>query len=256
MEKPPSGPPQSPDTASYNVAAQAIQQILANTTGRPANAEQNTLVNRVIDAWRRRHSRADPNPILTLIAGYAGSGKTEFARLLSDITGWALLDKDALTRPLVERLLISLGGDPHDRHTDLYLREVRPLEYHCMMETAFDNLNAGTSAVLSAPFVAELADTEWVARLTKRCADKGAEVAVVWVLCDAESIRKHIEIRCDARDAWKLQNWEAYVSTLNTAAGPPAAHITIDNRLGAAFDLAKQASETLLRSRQAAEGVR
>ncbi|WP_206061212.1 hypothetical protein [Nonomuraea basaltis] len=56
---------------------------------------------------------------VTLVGGYAGSGKTEFSRFLTDITGWAFLDKDSLTRPMAERLIISPGGDPHDRHSEL-----------------------------------------------------------------------------------------------------------------------------------------
>ncbi|WP_336216519.1 AAA family ATPase [Nonomuraea sp. LPB2021202275-12-8] len=180
-QKPLLGLPQPTDSASDNAAAQVIEQTLAKVSGHPANAKQNILLNRVVDAWRQHHGQGSPNPILILVAGYAGSGKTEFSRFLSDITGWAFIDKDSLTRPLVERLLIALGGDPHDRHTQLYLSEVRPLEYRCLMEAAFDNLNAGTSAVLSAPFVAQLTDTNWVSHLTTRCAARGVDVAVVWV---------------------------------------------------------------------------
>ncbi|WP_067138352.1 hypothetical protein [Microtetraspora malaysiensis] len=46
----------------------------------------------MVDAWRRRHGGGSPKPILVLVGGYAGSGKTEFSRFLSDITGWAFLD--------------------------------------------------------------------------------------------------------------------------------------------------------------------
>ncbi|MEV0630181.1 AAA family ATPase [Nonomuraea wenchangensis] len=239
--------PQPTDPAADNAAADVIEQALVKVSGAPANAEQNALLNRVVDAWRRRHGQGSPKPILTLVGGYAGSGKTEFSRFLSDITGWAFLDKDSLTRHMVERLLISLGGDPHDRHTELYLREVRPLEYRCLMETAFDNLKVGTSAILAAPFIAELTDPDWVSRLTNRCAARGIDVAVVWVRCDPESMREYIEFRSAARDAWKLSNWPTYVSGLNTDTSPPTAHITVDNRLGAAISLADQTRETLKR---------
>ncbi|MEU0565178.1 AAA family ATPase [Nonomuraea sp. NPDC005983] len=239
--------PQPTDPAVDNAAAKVIEETLIKVSGSPSNTEQNALLNRVVDAWRRRHGHGSPKPILTLVGGYAGSGKTEFSRFLSDITGWAFLDKDSLTRAMVERLLVSLGGDPHDRHTDLYLREVRPLEYRCLMEAAFDNLNVGTSAILSAPFIAELADPDWVCRLTNRCAAKGIDVAVVWVRCDVESMREYIEFRGAARDAWKLQNWDAYTSGLNTDTSPPTAHTTVDNRLGAAISLADQTRETLKR---------
>ncbi|MBX6769052.1 MAG: ATP-binding protein, partial [Actinomadura rubrobrunea] len=100
------------------------------------------LKDRVVSAWRARALTDGINkPVLVLVGGYAGSGKTEFARFLGDVSGWAFLDKDSLTRRLVERLLVSLGGDPQDRHTDLYLNEVRPLEYKCLMDAAMDNVN-------------------------------------------------------------------------------------------------------------------
>lgn len=247
VEKSISELPLPTDPATDNAAAQVIEETLIKVSGSPSNAEQNALLNRVVDAWRRRHGKGSPKPILTLVGGYAGSGKTEFSRFLSDITGWAFLDKDSLTRAMVERLLTSLGGDPHDRHTELYLREVRPLEYRCLMETAFDNLRVGTSAILAAPFIAELMDPAWVHRLTNRCAAMSIDVAVVWVRCDVESMREYIEFRGAARDGWKLSNWETYTSTLNTETSPSTAHITVDNRLGSAISLADKTRDTLKR---------
>lgn len=54
---------------------------------------------------------------LALVAGYAGSGKSEAGKLLAAATGWAMLDKDTISRPMTERLLLALGGDPDDRHS-------------------------------------------------------------------------------------------------------------------------------------------
>lgn len=239
--------PAPADPLGDNAADRLIEHTLLEVTGHPAKAGANTFLNGVIGAWRRHQGRGSSKPTLTLVAGYAGSGKTEFSRFLSYLTSWTLLDKDTLTRPLVERLLVSLGGDPDDRHTELYLREVRPLEYRCLMETAFDNLSSGTSAILSAPLIAELADPNWVSHLINRCAAGGVDVAVVWVRCDAASMREHIELRGDPRDAWKLQNWEAYAGTLNTETHPSTAHVVVDNRLGTAIALVHQARETLNR---------
>jgi predicted kinase len=171
-----------------------------------SHAEQNVLLSHIVGDWRNGGAGRSPQAILSLVAGYAGSGKSEFSQFLSSVTGWALLDKDSLTCAMAERLLTSLGGDPHDRHTDLYMREVRPLEYQCLVESAFDNLRAGTSVILTAPFVAELADPEWMSNLNKRCAAMGIDVTVIWVRCDIESMRAHIERRGAARDAWKLAN--------------------------------------------------
>lgn len=241
--------PTPADPEADNAAAQVIEETFTKVSLGDIDADgspQALLRSRVVDAWRRRHGGGSPNPILVLVGGYAGSGKTEFSRFLSDITGWAFLDKDSLTRSIVERLLVSLGGDPNDRHSELYLKEVRPLEYRCLMETAWDNLNAGTSTILSAPFIAELKDEAWFARLENRCAAKGIDLAAIWVRCDTESMREYIEFRAAARDAWKLGNWEQYIAGLDTDT-PPTAHVTVDNRLGSAISLADQTREALKR---------
>src|SRR5690625_4130486 len=49
------------------------------------------------------------NPRVILIGGYAGSGKTELGRIIARETGWPILDKDTLTRPVVETALEILG---------------------------------------------------------------------------------------------------------------------------------------------------
>ncbi|GAB1821098.1 hypothetical protein HerbRD11066_42620 [Herbidospora sp. RD11066] len=206
------------------------------------------LESRVLDAWGSRFVIGAPHKkTLTLVGGYAGSGKTEFARFLSDITGWAFLDKDSMTRGIAERLLVSLGGDPNDRHSELYLSEVRPLEYRCMMETAYDNLDCGVSTVLSAPFISELKQEAWLKRLENRCAAKGVEVAVIWVRCDVDSMREYMEFRSAPRDTWKLQNWDDYANSIDTENSPPGVHVTVDNRYGMAIATADRTRETLRR---------
>nr|BFE85218.1 hypothetical protein GCM10020093_078190 [Planobispora longispora] len=46
---------------------------------------------------------------------------------------------------------------------------------------------------------------------------------------------------------WKLDNWDRYVDGLAVDVSPPTAHITVDNRLGAAISLADQTREALKR---------
>lgn len=209
-------------------------------------ADHMGLQQRIVDAWKRRHTGGDPHrPVLLLVGGFAGSGKTELARFFVQLTGWPLLDKDPLTRPLVERLLTALGGDPNDRHTELYREKVRPVEYDCLMQSAMANIKCGISTVLSAPFVAEMTDADWMSRLTHRCAAMGVDVAPVWVQCDAESMREYINFRSAARDAWKLARWDEYLATIDLELRPAVTHMVVDNRLGGAVSLADQARQAI-----------
>ncbi|MEV7782728.1 AAA family ATPase [Kitasatospora sp. NPDC088351] len=232
--------PMSPTNNGAHVLA--VERALHRIAPGTAEADNVGLQQRIMDAWKRRHTGGDPHrPSIVLVGGFAGSGKTEFARFLTQLTGWPLLDKDPLTRPLVERLLVSLGGDPNDRHTDLYRSQVRALEYDCLMQAAYANVACGISSVLTAPFIAEMTDEAWMARLVNRCRAQGVDVSPIWVRCDEESMREYIGFRSAARDAWKLANWDDYIATVDTELRPVVPHLVVDNRMGAAISLADQA---------------
>ena len=224
---------------------QAVESALLQIAS-GGEVDHHGLRHRIIDAWRRRHTGGDPHrPQLVMVGGYAGSGKSELAGFLSYLTGWPILDKDSLTRPLVEALLVAYDGDPHDRHTPLYLEKVRDAEYRCLLETAYDNVKAGISTVLDAPFLREFSDPAWMQRLINRCKAHGVEVAVIWVKCDPESMREYVAFRSAARDAWKLQNWDQYVQGIDPEFRPKVPHFVVDNRLGSAVSLTDQAKLAL-----------
>jgi predicted kinase len=216
----------------------ALARMIA--TGDSSTDLHAQLVDRVIRSWTRRRAGApDENgPTLVLVAGFAGSGKTELARFLSAVTGWALLDKDQITRPLVERLLTALGLDANDRHSVGYWQYVRPLEYRCLLDAAFENLDRGVSVVVTAPFLDELRDCDWLQRVAHRCGAGQAQLIPLWVRCDADSMRDHLSFRGAGRDTWKLSNWHDYLASMDLGMRPKGQHITIENTLGAAVGVA------------------
>lgn len=209
--------------------------------------EADAFTARITTAWQNRTTRTGAGPSLILVGGYAGSGKTEFARFLADLSGWAVLDKDALTRRMTERLLTSLGGDPHDRHTDLYRAQVRPDEYRSLLNVAHTNIDCGVSVILAAPFITELTTAGWLERLTNRCHARGVDVSAIWIHSDTATMHDYIEQRAAPRDRWKLSHWDEYTATLNTDGPPPGVHHTIDNRHGSAISLTEQTRTTLSR---------
>jgi predicted kinase/transcriptional regulator with XRE-family HTH domain len=229
-------------TGSPQDDGETIRSALA---GMIATAESSTdlharLVDRVVTSWTRGRAAIpdEHGPTLVLVAGFAGSGKTELACFLSAVTGWALLDKDQLTRPLVERLLITLGLDANDRHSADYWQHVRPLEYRCLLDTAFENLDRGVSVVVTAPLLDELRDSDWLQRVAHRCSARRAQLIPLWVRCDAGSMHDHLAIRGAGRDTWKLSNWHDYLASMDLGMRPRGEHIVIDNTLGAAVGVA------------------
>ncbi|MDT0347554.1 AAA family ATPase [Streptomyces litchfieldiae] len=220
----------------------AVERALMRIAPGTDEVDHLGMQQRVMDAWKRRHTGGDPHrPVVVLVGGYAGSGKTEFARFLTQLTGWPLLDKDPLTRPLVEALLEALGSDAHDRHTETYRTQVRPVEYASLMAAVHANIACQISTVVTAPFLAELSDAGWMQRLTHRCAAAGVDVAPIWVQCDPDSMHEYISHRGAARDAWKLARWDEYLATVDAELRPAVPHLVVDNRMGAAISLADQA---------------
>jgi len=181
---------------------------------------------------------------VVVIGGYAGSGKTELGRILARLMGWALLDKDTTTRAVVEAALESLGQSPHDRESPTYLETIRPAEYAALVSAMVENVECGVSVVMTAPFIRELSDQAWCDRLRSRVESKNAELEVIWVRCDAESMKTYVKHRGALRDSAKLSNWPAYLAGVDLQFTPKTRHLIIDNSVGAR-PLLEQASEFL-----------
>ncbi|MGA4545650.1 AAA family ATPase [Uniformispora flossi] len=247
-DTPPAAEPHPPGS-SADVGEQAVGSVLAVVAPGVPEVSAADFRNDVVGAWRRRRGAglSRRRTTLTLVGGYAGSGKSELARFLGMVTAWAVLDKDTLTRPMVEQLLRAYGADPDDRHSELYTEHVRPYEYRCLMDTAWDNLRCGVSVILDAPFVGQFSNPEWMRGLTDRCAAEHVTLHSVWVASDPASMREHIEFRGTPRDAGKLRNWDTYAAGLDPEMRPVTPHFVVDNRHGTAVALADRAREAIVR---------
>lgn len=170
-------------------------------------------------------------PVVLLIGGYAGSGKTELGRMIARETGWAILDKDTITRPVVEAALEVMGSSPNDRESDIYLSSVRPREYEALDAAVTEQLECGTSAIATAPYLREFTDPAWIQRTRSAADTRSARVVFLWVRCDPLSMHTYLRRRGAARDASKLANWESYLEGLNLEFQPETPHLVVENSL-------------------------
>ncbi|WP_326945787.1 GntR family transcriptional regulator [Amycolatopsis sp. NBC_01307] len=168
-------------------------------------------------------------PQVVMIGGYAGSGKTELGRILARETGWPMLDKDTLTRFVVEAALEMQGLSRNDRESETYLAKIRPAEYDSLLEAMAENLQCGNNAIVTAPFIREFADESWIRQRELLCRNLGAHLTIVWVYCDADTMHTYVRHRDAPRDATKLADWEQYVKGVNVDFRPPVSHVVIDN---------------------------
>ncbi len=206
---------------------------------------------RIVQFQPRAHRTGDTaSPVAVLVGGYAGSGKTELGRILARTTGWAILDKDTTTRPVVEAALEKLGLSPHDRESETYRTVVRPAEYTALTAAIMENVECGVSVVATAPFIRELDDQAWCDRLRASVAEAGGQLHVVWVRCDPDSMLHYLRHRGAARDTAKLAAWEDYLAGVDLDFTPAIEHVIIDNSRGAR-PLSEQA-EQFIKAVQAA----
>lgn len=183
-------------------------------------------------------------PKVILVGGYAGSGKTELGRILARETGWSILDKDTLTRPVVEVALETLGQSPHDRESSTYFDVIRPREYESLIATAHENVQCGNSVILTAPFIRELNDPAWIERTQAGFAAMNAHMTVIWVYCDAATMQTYIRHRGAARDSTKLADWSTYLAQVDTDFRPKTEHKVVNNSASSA-PLQSQAKDLL-----------
>lgn len=185
-------------------------------------------------------------PNVVLVGGYAGSGKTELGRILARETGWPMLDKDTLTRPVVEAALEFIGHSPNDRESSDYLHKIRPREYEALAAAAHENVMCGNSVIVTAPFIREFNDEAWIKRTQAAYSDMGAKTVLVWLYCDTDVMHTYVRRRGAARDAVKLANWSTYIAGIDTDFRPPVPHHLIDN-CASGLPLQQQAKELLAR---------
>lgn len=176
-------------------------------------------------------------PKVFFVIGPAGSGKSSVSRLIAQRYGAAYIDKDTATIRFTELLLKLNNSDPNERdNNEFYQTTILPLEYESILDLTRDNLGAGTSVVLDAPFGKFFSDADYLAKARVGHEWPEAELIVVHVRLAGEALRQRLIARGYPRDEWKLANWEAFWSgaQANSCEWTGARHIEFDNSAKAA----------------------
>ncbi len=97
-----------------------------------------------------RYTKDSPRPSLLIVCGLAGTGKSTVARLLSDLTGFKMLNSDVLRKRLAG---VSTGqGTGQGYREGIYNHAFTELTYSALLTSAEESLRAGHGIIVDATF--------------------------------------------------------------------------------------------------------
>lgn len=193
------------------------------------------------DLLIRIHSEQSSRTIqlarLILICGHSGAGKTTLSKALvgrlNELTreSFFLLDKDTAYSSYSARVMGLLTGDPDDRDSEVFLRELREPEYTGILDIARENLDIGVNVVLCAPFSREV-KSRTVFDAGALGVAAGTRISVIWVTVPENIARERIVERGERRDRYKLEHWDEYrARRFEPSAGEYPELLILDNTL-------------------------
>ena len=150
-------------------------------------------------------------PLLRVVIGAAGSGKSTVAQRLAHEHAAAYLDKDSMSARFVEAALMAAGQPPCDRESNpYYVEKVLPLEYDSLLDVTGANLRLGQPVVVDAPFTPYLSEPQFVLAAAERFGWPAVDVEVVSVRVSPATLQQRLRHRALSRDRWKLSHWDEY----------------------------------------------
>ena len=141
-------------------------------------------------------------------------GKTKLSKKLATaIKHIVYLDKDTLI-PLSKQIF-AVAGQPYNRSSEFFEKEIRDYEYDVILDLAFEALKYEDLVMVNAPFTQEIRDNEYIANLRTKLKDYNAKLSVIWIVTDPEVCHQRMIDRASDRDTWKLAHWDEYLSSVN-----------------------------------------
>lgn len=151
---------------------------------------------------------------LILVTSPPACGKTYISKKLAEnLKHVVYLDKDTLI-PL-SKVIFQVAGEPYNRSSDFFKKQIRDVEYETILALAFEALKYDDIVLINAPFTKEVRDASYVDSLKKKLVQMNTKLTVIWVQTDVEVCKARMLARGSDRDTWKVQNWDTYVKGVN-----------------------------------------
>ncbi len=149
--------------------------------------------------------------------GFPGSGKSTVAKSVAKHFNATYLDKDSLCNTLTGAMLESHGELATARdNSELYRTRIMPAEYETLFSAAHNTLSSTSCVVIDAPFIAFLDDENYMNNQREHWQWQDVNVLVVEVFASLDITKQRLMSRGEARDHWKLENWQQFSTLLTT----------------------------------------
>lgn len=153
------------------------------------------------------------NKKLILLGGMPASGKTTLGKKISAAYKLPYLDKDTIC-DLYTNYVVAKQSHANDRSSNLYQKELRPLEYQILFKIGFEHASLGLSPILVAPFSSEFPKKEVLIDLEKKLKAIDPEYELITILLQASSsqVKENMSKRNRLEDQDKLNSWDSYIA--------------------------------------------
>ena len=153
---------------------------------------------------------------LIFLGGEAGVGKSLVSKELKIKIGNSLvIDKDEYTSVLVNKLLELYERPASDRESEIYIKNVKPLEYEQIDNMVWYGIE-NTSLIVTAPFFDSFLDIDWIEKMKSLGEFHNAKVSFIFLTRYPNKIRTGLIDRNANRDEWKIMNYPEYRKNTDT----------------------------------------
>lgn len=143
-------------------------------------------------------------PVMVVVSGLSGTGKSTVALALKDITGMAILSTDLVRKELAE---VPATEEHRAGYAQgIYSKEMTTKTYKSLIERAERLLTTGRSVIVDGTF----SKKKFLKEAAEAAGRAGAEFCVVECLSDEETIRKRLGKRALDKEAVSDATYEIY----------------------------------------------
>ena len=163
---------------------------------------------------------------MILVTSPPACGKTYISKQLAkELKHVVYLDKDtdgtvnpailAAAKIAGVHRVFKAGGQEINRSSDFFEENIRDYEYEVTVNFGLEALEYDDIVLINAPFTREVHDEKFLKDFSKKLADHGAKLVVIWVVTKPEICHQRMIDRNSVRDTWKLEHWDEYVKTID-----------------------------------------